>query len=402
MLQFGEQRIKTPMLRKIETHIARMFNTLGVGSNVLTMSYGQADFGLEANYFELPREWLALCYCNKLNKETLPLGTPPDVDKDDPKVDDIVSMYGELLGFSGIVTTREGSESLPAVFLNSDRGSSFEACHTLVHEMIHLHSHKSQGFQNADFKEEWTKKGILAALLPQSMPKKDRLENVSSRYYTVLDEGVTELFARIVTRSLSQEKTAPEVPRLSNIPVYEFPLAIACDLARSFGLSTLAKAFFQGDLELHKRLAEKNRKDMATPNSKTDTHSGKYVDDYFTIVGQMDINSDRYVLDKEPPVDRKQNWEGWALQREARITVDRNIGRLDDLNKLGVKIVLPPRLAHSSAATYNDPAIALWNEQVGDVMNLADDSKTTVHPAIVAIGGVAATYTAYQLTRESS
>lgn len=404
MLRFGAQRISNTMLHNIENRLAGMFEKLAVGTKAFTMHFGKADFGAEANYFELPEAWLALCYASKLNKEILPLDTPPDEDNRSPEVEDIVSLYGELLGFSGIVTTRKGNASLPAVFLNSARGSATEACHTLIHEMVHMHSYKSQGFQNAEFKKEWSSKGILAAFLPQSMPKKDRLEEVSDKYYTVVDEGVTELFARIVTHSLSLEEIPPEIPRLHNIPVYEFPLSIACDLARTFGLSALAKAYFDGDLEFHKRLAEKFRKDMVDQDDTKSIHTGtgRYTDRYFSEVSQLDITSNRYVLGEGPPIDRKQDWEGWSLQREAAAAVNSNVNRLGVLGKLGVRTPDPAKIARTKADAYNDLAVAVWNEQLGDVMSLAGEEKHTLHPAILAIGGVALTYAAYKTITESS
>jgi hypothetical protein len=403
MLRFGAQRISNTMLRKIENRLAGMFEKLAVGANVLTMHFGKADFGAEANYFELPKDWLALCYASKLDKKTLPLRTPPGEDNHSPEIEDIESVYGGLLGFSGIVTTREGNVLLPAVFLNSERGSATEACHTLIHEMVHMHSYKSQGFQNAEFKQEWSSKGILAAFLPQSMPKKDRLENVKAGYYTVVDEGVTELFARIVTHSLKLEAIPPEIPRLHNIPVYEFPLSIACDLARAFGLSTLAGAYFDGDLEFHKRLAEKNRKDMVDQDDAKSIHTGtgRYSDRYFSEVSKLEITSSRYVLGDEPPIDKKDR-QAWALHRGAAAVVNNNVNRLGVLGKLGVETPEPAKLARTKADTYNDPAVAVWNEQLGDVMSLAGDGKSTVHPAILAIGGVALTYAAYKTITESS
>jgi hypothetical protein len=402
MLRFGAQRISNTMLRKIEIRLARMFEKLTVGANLLTMYFGKADFGAEANYFELPQDLLALCYASKLDKKTLPLRTPPGEENHSPEIEAIESLYGELLGFSGIVTTLEGGVSLPAVFLNSARGSAAEACHTLIHEMVHMHSYKSQGFQNAEFKQGWTPKGILATLLPRSMPKKNRLENVNDRYYTVVDEGVTELFARIVTHSLRLEAIPPEIPRLHNIPVYEFPLSIACDLARAFGLSTLAKAYFDGDLEFHKRLAEKNRKDMVDQDDTKNILTGRYTYSYFSEVSKMDITSNRYVLGDEPLVDRKKDWQAWALQREAAAAVNNNVNRLGVLGKLGVETPEPAKLARTKADTYNDPAVAVWNEQLGDVMSLAGEEKRTLHPAILAIGGVALTYAAYKTITESS
>ncbi len=404
MLQFGAQRISNTMLRKIENRLTGIFLKLAVETKAFTIHFGKDNFGPEANYFELPEAWLALCYASKLNKRTLPLHTPPDIDNPSPEVEAIVALYGELLGFSGIVTTREGDVSLPAVFLNSARGSAAEACHTLIHEMVHLHSYKSQGFQNAEFKQEWIPKSILATLLPRLMPKKDRLEEVSSRYYSVIDEGVTELFARIVTHSLSLEEIPPEIPRLHNIPVYEFPLAIACDLARAFGLSTLARAYFDGDLEFHKRLAEKNRKDMVDQDDTKSIHTGtgRYTDRYFSEVSKLDITSNRYVLGDQPPVDRKQDWKAWTLQREAAAAVNNNIIRLGVLGKLGVKMPEPVKLARTKPGAYNDPAAAVWNEQLGDIMSLAGEEKHSLHPAILVIGGAALTYAAYKTFTESS
>jgi hypothetical protein len=203
---------------------------------------------------------------------------------------------------------------------------------------------------------------------------------------------------------LSLEEIPPEIPRLHNIPVYEFPLSIACDLARAFGLSTLAKAYFDGDLEFHKRLAEKNRKDMVDHDDTKSLHTGtgRYTDRYFYEVSRLDITSSRYVLGDGPPIDRKQDWEGWSLQRRASVVVNNNVNRLGVLGKLGVETPEPAKLARTKADTYNDPAVAVWNEQLGDVMSLAGEEKRTLHPAILAIGGVALTYAAYKTITASS
>ena len=409
MLQFGEQRIATPMLRTIETRFSRLFKKLGVKANALSITFGTSDFDNEANYFELPGDWLALCYYYKLRNDVLPLVEPPATKYSDKQIEYFVQHNRELLGFAGIVTTREGLDSSPAVFLNSAKGTPAEVCHTLIHELVHAHSYKSRGFQNAEFKEEWSKKGILAALLPKIMSKKDRLENVSKEFYTVLDEGVTELFARVISKTLGRESFAPAVPRLNSIPVYEFPLAIACDLAGSFGLSTLAKSYFDGDLEFHKKLAERARK-AEQQKGGSSTNSLKYSDEYFHYVSGLDINSGNYLLAKDVDISKDQKIDRARrfLLSKARSTLYMKVNRLSSLGELGVKMPDPHLLAHTTAATYNDPAVALWNEQLGNIWDLAFDNadhsegkKSITQPVIATVGAAAAIYTAFKLIKES-
>ncbi len=410
MMQFGEQRISTPMLQQIEIRLSRLFSRLGVKSKVLAVNFGRADFTPQANYFELPADWLALCYYHKLNKEILPLSKLPIISDLADRIQHFVQENKELLGFSGIVTTREGGEALPAVFLNSEKGTSGEVCHTLIHELVHAHSYKSRGFQNAAFKEEWSKKGILAALLPRVMAKKDRLENVSKEYYNVLDEGVTELFARIITRSFALETSAPVVPRLRSIPVYEFPLAIACDLAHSFGISILAKAYFDGDLEFHKKLAEMAKIAEQEKGIGSKVTTGKYSEDYFNYVTGLDINSGNYlpINDTEISEDEKIDKARRFLLSKARSTLHMKVNRLDGLRECGITMPDPQKLSHTPTDTYNDPAVALWNEQIGNIFDLAVDSdnppknkKNVTHPIIALIAGAATIYTAYKLIKES-
>lgn len=407
-MKFGEQRIAAAMLRKIETHTSRMFAVLGVAAKVVNINFGNHDFNAKANYFELPKDWLALCYYHKLRGETLPLAEPPAMESYPGNVKEFVRDNNTLLGFSGIVTTRQGSKSLPAVFLNGSEGSSAEACHTLIHEIIHMLSYKSRGFQKAAFKEEWAQ-GMIASLFRRKMAAKDRLENVNKEYYSVLDEGITEFFSRIVTQSLQLETSAPMVPRLRNIPVYEFPLAIACDLARTFGVSMLAKAFFDGDLEWHKKLAEKERDDAEKEASKTISETGLYNGDYFPFVAGLDINSGNYLFWQDPdnPDHQKTESERRFQLSRAKSYLNIKVNRLDGLRGLGIAMPDPKKLEHTAAANYSDPAVAVWNKQIGDVMTLTQDpesagtdKKWVVHPVIVTVGGAAAIYTTYKILKE--
>ena len=393
MPHFGEQRIADPILRRIESTLATMFKVFGVNKKPIGMRFGKAGFGSMANYFELSPDRLALCYHYKNKHEELPLSEF----KKPGEMEGVDLNNRELLGFSGVVKKPKDLESKPAVFLNSQKGTIEEACHTLIHEIVHINSHDSIGFQNAEFKKKWNKKGGVKALFSPEMPQKDRLDNVSGDFYTVVDEGVTEFFARIISHFLNIEDEVSEIPRLRKIPVYEYPLTVACDLARSIGVGKMARAFFHGDLEFHKSLAQIAR-DATAREKASGNLTEKYGQAYFDSVAQLDTNSANYLpvheseIPKEEKADKARRFFLSKKRSENTITVGPSIR----LMGMGVDLPDSQKVAHTTRATYNDPAVAVWNEQIKERVV---EAREAIHPAVLMMGGIAGIFAAYKIIK---
>jgi len=108
-------------------------------------------------------------------------------------------------------------------------------CHTVIHEIMHLHSHEGEGANT------WS---TLNQLTQHHNP------------HQKLDEGFTEIFTRtIIYRMQTSPNGIPEgeIPMVftqgqanSLLPVYEGLKNIACDIAQKVGLDVLARGYFLG------------------------------------------------------------------------------------------------------------------------------------------------------------
>ena len=375
-MQLGPQRVSDSMLGKISIEIARLFASLNIEKSVDDLEFGR-------NYFEVNSAWLAACYSFRDQDPTAPIPVYEVLPLSEIPADrrTYTELYGGLEGFSASAITSAGAAPQRAVFLNADVNSPAEACHTLVHEIIHMHSHDTQGFQAHGFIGEWKSPPLEGGF--DTPP-----HGVSDNFYTVLDEGATELFARVIRNHLRQAGNVIEVPRLKGIPVYEYPLAIVCDLAHDIGLKTIAKSFFLGDRALQNNLRAKS--EAAGLNRRP-----RYSEQYFELISKLSINSSEYA----PPqrTDFEQGETGDLYFHLAVSQYNNSISFHRRINTLGPSLPDPKKLIASlQARSFNDAALAVWRAQI------ADSRVAGPHPAVLALGVVAAAYTTYQFANRQN
>jgi len=112
-------------------------------------------------------------------------------------------------------------------------------CHTVIHEMMHLHSHNGDGVN--------------------SWMSYSQITHVDARQK--LDEGFTETFSRVIINSIRQDNNistafgveAPQIvcqgSRQVILPVYEALKDVACVFIPGIGLKEAAKGYFLGQWE---------------------------------------------------------------------------------------------------------------------------------------------------------
>jgi len=113
-------------------------------------------------------------------------------------------------------------------------------CHTVIHEIMHLHSHKGDGANS------W----ITFSEVCGQFDARQKL-----------DEGFTEIFSRTILHRLCSNpqlrvtlgKELPEIVRQGSadflLPVYEPLKDIACEIARVVGIPAIAEGYFLGNWE---------------------------------------------------------------------------------------------------------------------------------------------------------
>ena len=126
--------------------------------------------------------------------------------------------------------------------------------HALVHEPMHMFSAGGTGFN--DWQIDAGVNGAAIKQLMENIPggtSKERLINLKS----VLDEGATEMFARIVCYRVNDAENDRilVINRLEGLPYYEWPVHLVCQIVRDLkqlkgndvvGFQIMAKAFYDG------------------------------------------------------------------------------------------------------------------------------------------------------------
>ncbi|WNM58275.1 hypothetical protein [Candidatus Nitrospira allomarina] len=151
--------------------------------------------------------------------------------------------------------TRRMSENgyFHAIYVNADyighpddEGSLHkrnEVIHTTIHEAIHLNSFNQKGFWGGESDTEWT------------FPSNENPD--PDRYFLLLDEGTTEMFARMVLYHVMEKNGIgtvivdrdPDNDDWLPIPIYEYPKNLACALVwnKEIGIQKWANAYFLGE-----------------------------------------------------------------------------------------------------------------------------------------------------------
>jgi hypothetical protein len=121
-------------------------------------------------------------------------------------------------------------------------------CHMLIHESLHMHSFRANGFMAWDMNAGSAIAGHLA-------PDEAAREEIKK----TLNEGTTELFARIATYRLNCEYRAKgfdivsAVDLFGGVPSYEYPTHLMCQVVRDLnaaghnGVALLGRAYFEGE-----------------------------------------------------------------------------------------------------------------------------------------------------------
>lgn len=111
-------------------------------------------------------------------------------------------------------------------------------CYTLMHESLHFYAYQGKGFHHDS-----------AATQP----------GASDAWKTVLDEGATELFTRLLLYYSERDQSfcaLPERPKICYfglapdfLPIYEVAKNVVAQMAKDVGLNLLADAYFCGKFE---------------------------------------------------------------------------------------------------------------------------------------------------------
>ena len=121
-------------------------------------------------------------------------------------------------------------------------------CHMLIHESLHMHSFRANGFMAWDMRAGTA----IAGHLTDVDPARDAIK-------ATFNEGTTELLARIATYRLNCEYRArgfnivSEVDVFGGVPSYEYPTHLMCQLVSDLntagqrGIALLARAYFEGE-----------------------------------------------------------------------------------------------------------------------------------------------------------
>ncbi|MGP0594877.1 hypothetical protein ACTRXD_20365 [Nitrospira sp. T9] len=178
-----------------------------------------------ATYFSLEGSQLAKCY------EYL-RGTP-------------------VSGLRGFTRRMSENGNIHAIYVNADYLGTpdeedaprkrYEVVHTAIHEAIHLNSFNQKGFRGGESDPEWT------------FPSNEHPD----RYFLLLDEGTTEMFARMVLYHVMEKNGIgtvivdrdPDNDDWLPIPIYEYPKNLACAFMgnNDIGIRIWANAYFLGE-----------------------------------------------------------------------------------------------------------------------------------------------------------
>jgi len=352
-VEFSTQRISDRTLDSIEREIGRIFERLGVKRRPINIRFGGNGFNARGNYYELGAKSLALVYIGLIAPLQIPDPERPGLrlrdDMDTDYQEAWAKVYNSLRGFSAL--SMVGRKSFPAIFLNAAQGGTGEdcgeACHTLIHEVIHMHSWNGSGFQASGYFRGWTEFEPL-------LEAEEGVVEVDERdIYFVLDEGMTEFFARIVRHNLLGDGSIeaaqrPALPINDGIPVYDYPLRVVCSLAETYGLETLAKAYFDGDQGLRKALAKR-------------IASGKLGGEYLRAIAKTKLDEGPRELPDELPLTGQGDGVR-KLKRMASVhQIDARAAHLAQFDSRHSR--MPALLELMSAVrygSYNDPAWAFW------------------------------------------
>ncbi len=173
--------------------------------------------------------------------------------------------------------------------------------HTLVHEPMHMFSFGGTGFidwqidagnNGAEFKQKMEK-------IPGGS-ETERLSNLKS----VLDEGVTEMFARIVCYRINNAENDRifNINRIEDLPYYEWPVHLACQIVRDLKIlkgnddafKIIAKAFYDGKWAAFNDALFELGKESAKYNER-------YSPDFWRYASDLSIGNDPYLKDNSGP-----------------------------------------------------------------------------------------------------
>lgn len=343
-ITFTEQRITDRTLEKIQYHVRSLFKSLGIKRKPIEIKFGNGKFLANANYYELANKSLSCAYTlrDNLSSPTKKVVPPLDLNKVTGLDVDANENQGYLglLGFSYLAEVDE--VTCPAVFLNGDFGTAKDgthgvACHILIHEMIHMHSHRNLGFQSFGYFLGWGK-----------FDRRVGGAEAAGKVYEVLDEGMTEFFARIVSHQLATDdslplKQKPTYPLDFEIPIYEYPLRVACDLVKKYGLPMMAKAYFEGDPGLRNKLAQ-------------DVKSKKISGAYLKAIADLGITNEKFGV---PPTQDGQ--EVRTLTRSTKSRLRLKARELEVFDEFTGLMLSPVALIGTlDDKTYEDPAWEIW------------------------------------------
>jgi len=201
-------------------------------------------------------------------------------------------------------------------------------CYTVMHEFMHFYAVQGKGFQHTSVP---TPKGA------------------SGTWQTMLDEGATELFTRLLLyrsdkdTSFKNMAEHPDIPYFGldskYLPVYEVAKNIVAQMAKDVGLNLLANAYFLGEFPaFFNALA-----------SFTDGSNSRYGDEFWAALGNLEYTARPYLNPNSP-----QNQ-----------TLNTIIGlRTNGIDQsASPTLILRPAdvIAAWTANTYDDPAKQLVN-----------------------------------------
>lgn len=335
-MELAPQSIPDKSLIAITDQFRSLFKFLSINKESLELKFGKED-----NYIELDKPWFNQCYDHHTRDGYVPFN---------PINDMALETHHDIMGFCALKENTGGPQQ-SAIYLLCDIEENKRLL-TFIHESVHLNSIHSKGFRN------WTEDGNTASALP---------EYLNSDGLAVLDEGATELFARIIRYELNSSAgeifgNYPLYLTTHGLPAYAYSLAIACDIANIVGLAVFARAYFLGEMVQFREILEATIKKSWKKNDAF-PEAAVWLNHYFGLISNLSVGS-------------YQKWTISDLKKDFGIYFPDN----EEALRAAVK-----------SNSYNCPALQIW----GKYRPAAPDSQ--LGTPLLALGAIGAIYVAYQL-----